>query len=73
MPKPHTFPTLYDDLKTVSISFLAKHGYLKPNQLKSGSIHWGRNGKKWVVFKYVYAPIQRCNFLNWITSATEHP
>jgi hypothetical protein len=46
MPKPHTFPTLYDEVKTVSISFLTKHGYLKPNQLKAGSIHWSRNGEK---------------------------
>ena len=44
MPKPRTFPTLYDELKTVSISFLAKHGYLKPNQWKGGSINWSRNG-----------------------------
>lgn len=46
MPKPLTFPTLYDDLKTVSISFLSKHGYLKPNQWKSGTITWSRNGNK---------------------------
>jgi hypothetical protein len=46
MPKPHTFPTLYDDLKTVSISFLTKHGYLRPNQWRSGTITWSRNGKK---------------------------
>jgi hypothetical protein len=45
MPKPHTFPTLYDEVKTVSISFLTKHGYLKPNQLKVGSVHWSRNGE----------------------------
>jgi hypothetical protein len=45
MPKPHTFPTLYDDLKTVSISFLTKHGYLKPNQCQSGTIKWSRNGE----------------------------
>ena len=45
MPKPHTFPTLYDEVKTVSISFLTKHGYLKPNQLKAGSVHWSRNGE----------------------------
>ena len=44
MPKPHTFPTLYDDLKKVSISFLTKHGYLKPNQWRSGTITWSRNG-----------------------------
>jgi hypothetical protein len=46
MPKPHTFPTLYDDLKTVSICFLTKHGYLKPNQWQSGTINWSRNGNK---------------------------
>lgn len=46
MPKPHTFPTLYDDLKTVSVSFLTKHGYLKPNQWQSGTITWSSNGNK---------------------------
>ena len=46
MPKPHTFPTLYDDLKTVSISFLARHGYLKPNQWRSSTITWSSNGSK---------------------------
>lgn len=46
MPKPHTFPTLFDEVKTISISFLKKHGYLKPNQLKVGSVHWNRNGEK---------------------------
>lgn len=45
MPKPHTFPTLYDEVKTVSISFLTKHGYLKPNQWKAGSVNWSRNGE----------------------------
>lgn len=46
MPKPPTFPTLYDELKTVSISFLTKQGYLKPNQWQSGTITWSRNGNK---------------------------
>ncbi|MEI6489713.1 MAG: hypothetical protein WCP52_12165 [Bacteroidota bacterium] len=46
MPKPQTFPTLFDQLKTVSISFLKKHGYLKPNQWQSGTITWSRNGNK---------------------------
>lgn len=46
MPKPHTFPTLFDEVKTVSISFLGKHGYLKPNQWQSGTITWSRNGCK---------------------------
>ena len=46
MPKPHTFPTLYDDLKSVSTSFLRKHGYLKANQWQNGIITWSRNGNK---------------------------
>jgi len=46
MPKPHTFPTLFDEVKTVSISFLTKHRYLKPNQLQSGTITWSSNGNK---------------------------
>ena len=44
MPKPHTFPTLYNDLKTVSILFLTKHGYLKPDQWQNGTISWSING-----------------------------
>ena len=44
MPKPHTFPTLFDEVKTVSISFLTKHRYLKPNQWQSGTLNWSRNG-----------------------------
>lgn len=46
MPKPHTFPTLYDNLKTICISFLTKNGYLKPNQWQSSIITWSRDGKK---------------------------
>lgn len=46
MPKPYTFPTLYDDLKTISISFLKKHGYLLPNQVQSGTVTWSRSGTK---------------------------
>ena len=46
MPKPHTFPTLFDDLKVVSISYLTKYGYLKPNQWQSGTITWSSNGIK---------------------------
>ena len=46
MPRNSTFPTLYDELKTVSISFLTKHGYLKPNQWQGGTINWSRQGKK---------------------------
>ena len=46
MPKTHTFPTLFDEVKTVSISFLTKHLYLKPNPRQSGTITWSSNGNK---------------------------
>lgn len=46
MPKPQTFPTLFDEVKTLSISFLTKYNYLKPNQWQSGTITWSRNGNK---------------------------
>jgi hypothetical protein len=46
MPKNPTFPTLYNTLITLSISFLTKNGYLKPNQWKSGIMTWSRNGNK---------------------------
>ncbi len=44
MAKPHTFPTLLDDLKTVSISFLTKRGYLMPNHWQRSTLTWNRNG-----------------------------
>ncbi|MBX0335496.1 hypothetical protein K3G39_19860 [Pontibacter sp. HSC-14F20] len=44
MPKPYTFPTLFDEVKTVSISNLIRWGYLKPNRYRSGTITWSRNG-----------------------------
>jgi hypothetical protein len=46
MPKPHTFPTLYDNLNKITITFLNRYGYLKPNQWQSGTISWTRNGNK---------------------------
>jgi len=46
MPKFPTFPTLYDECKTISISDLKLWGYLNPNQYKRGTISWSRNGSK---------------------------
>lgn len=46
MPKPHTFPTLYDEVKTISIAFLKTHKYLEPDGFKGGSIIWSRNGEQ---------------------------
>ena len=45
MPKPHTFPTLYNEALQIPISKLKNCGYLNPEQIKSGTLNWSRNGK----------------------------
>lgn len=44
MPKPHTFPTLYNKALQIHISKLKGWGYLDPEQIKSGTLNWSRNG-----------------------------
>ncbi len=44
MPKPYTFPTLYNDVLQITITKLKEWGYLEPEQIKSGTINWSRNG-----------------------------
>lgn len=46
MPKPHTFPTLYNDVLQISITKLKEWEYLNPKQLKSGTITWSINDNK---------------------------
>ena len=46
MPKPHTFPTLFDECKKLTISDLKRWNYLKPNQNLNGVITWSRGGEK---------------------------
>ena len=46
MPKPHTFPTLYNEALQISISKLKEWKYLNPEQIKSGTITWSRNGSQ---------------------------
>lgn len=46
MPKPHTFTTLYNEVKQIDLKKLRQWGYLKPNCLMSGVITWSRNGAK---------------------------
>lgn len=43
MPKPYTFPTLYNEALQIHISKLKGWDYLEPNQVKSGAINWSRN------------------------------
>ncbi len=44
MPKPHTFPILFDNLISINIKSLTKPNLLKPNQNNNGSFTWSRNG-----------------------------
>ena len=44
MPKPHTFPTLYDEALQIHISKLKEWGYLTPGQIKIGTLNWSSNG-----------------------------
>jgi len=46
MPKPFTFPTLYNDVLQLSIADLKRLGYLKLHLLTSGTINWSTNGRQ---------------------------
>jgi len=46
MPKPYTFPTLYNEALQISISKLKEWEYLNPEQIKSGTLTWSRNGNQ---------------------------
>ena len=46
MPKPYTFPTLYNEALQISISKLKEWDFLNPKQSKSGTLTWSRNGNK---------------------------
>ena len=45
MPKPYTFPTLFDETLQISVSKLKGWGYLVPGQIKSGTLNWSRHGE----------------------------
>ncbi len=45
MAYPHTFPTLYDEVKTLDIKSYKAKGYLQPNQQSTGVSRWTRNGE----------------------------
>lgn len=53
MPKPQTFPTLYNEVLQIDISRLKKWGYLDQYTKKGGTINLSKNGKIQVVFQYV--------------------
>lgn len=41
-----TYPTLYDEVKTLSISSLKKWGYLAPSRFVNGTVTWSSNGQR---------------------------
>lgn len=43
MPKLYTFPTLYDEALQIDIGKLKRWGYLKPDQIKQGTLNWSIN------------------------------
>ena len=47
MPKQYTFPSLYDECKTLSIAFLKKYNYLRPDNIQGGTVNWSRNGERY--------------------------
>jgi len=46
MPKFPTYPTLYNEALQISITKLKEWDYLKPEQIKTGTLTWSRNGHK---------------------------
>lgn len=44
MPKYPTYPVLLDEVLQLDLSKLRKWGYLKPNQFRTGTVTWSRNG-----------------------------
>jgi len=44
MPKPHSLPTLFNEVKTLSIKKFREWGNLAPNKITNSTIEWTRNG-----------------------------
>lgn len=46
MPKPHTFPTLFDEVQQLNIKKLKEWNYFEPESIKAGTLTWSVNGQK---------------------------
>jgi hypothetical protein len=44
MPRHPSFPTVFDSALQIQVSKLKEWGYLVPNQWKTGTLNWSRNG-----------------------------
>lgn len=44
MPKPRTFPTLYDEVLKLRIGLLKRDGFLTAGVVRSGAVSWSSNG-----------------------------
>jgi hypothetical protein len=63
MPKQHTFPDLYDECKTLSVAFLKQYGYLGSDSIKSGTVHWSRNGERFASISIAVNTFAECPYL----------
>lgn len=82
MPKQYTFPTLFDEVKQVSITKLKEFGYMEPDSFRSGRFFWNRNGQEvasinltvnlinapYTEFSYTYNKDEEINYKVELTS-----
>lgn len=79
MPKPRTFPTLYDQVLQLDITRLKSLGYLLPNEIKNGSLTWKNHGvpvgsigvysntisdQQYIILDYRYQGTQQRSMIN---------
>lgn len=67
MPKPYTFPTLYDSVSQLDISNLKEWDYLNDKQIKTGTVNWSirdkpTNSVTITVNTDVYSPFLELNY-----------
>ena len=73
MPKPYTFPTLYNEALQISISKLKEWKYLNPEQIKSGTLNWSSNGNPTGSISIQVNTTANNHTLNWITNTGMNP
>ncbi len=63
MGRHSTFPTLFDEARQLSISDLKRLGYLKPDSIKKGLLHWADGGISVLVDTRSDSPFVELNYL----------
>jgi len=73
MPKNSTFPTLFDECKTINISKLKEWGYLHEWQYNSFTITWSRNGEQIGAIDCKICNNNESNYIELNYKASEKP